>query len=606
MLEGFVGRIGGAVRDFFAREPERQAAQIQRGLGVPYLGHGTGGVIGGVGGAWGRNPYLDYLYLEQDLVSRYIEYENMDDYPEIEVALDIYADDATVPRADGETTIWGYANDSNVKKDIDDELFRIGAHNDLWPMVRTLCKYGDVYAEIVLGREQKDGVIGLNFLPPPTMRRIEHPREGLLGFMQNPTGQFPQDLTTFWNFWTQQGKEQHGVEFFNKYKDQFNTLSMSVMFEDWEVVHWRLRGKHLRSIYGYPVIEPARWPWRRLALVEDAAIFYKLERTPARHAFYIDIGSDDARRGKKKLEDARRDLSRKRYVNKQGQLDTRFNILAPDEDFFIPVRDGKRLTDVELLQGADFSETDTLDYFRNKLVASLKTPRSYMGMEAGEARNMLSSEDIRFARTVMRVQQTTRMGWHQVMRVHFAAQQRDVDPGSYDIRMTVPSQIMDLARNEVLSARADLATRLQELVGTRWVLVNVLGMSEDEAVTVMDDRRGELKAQAKVDAEAEKIRNPPPPEGEGGGFESAAPGSGRSLVESVRGRGPQRQPIAARRRWEQDFESRGGRSAEAAAAKKLDKILSENADIRQRLHSISGLLGDIRAAHRPVHFEPRK
>ena len=437
-----------------------------------------------MGGAWGRSPFVDYLYLEQDLVARYIEYEEMDDYPEVGVALDIYADDATVPAADDETVIWGYSADKDVKEEIDHVLAKVNAHDDIWAQVRTLCKYGDVYAEIVLGDAPKEGVIGVNFLPPPTVRRIEHPKLGLLGFMQNPTGMFPSDLTSFWNFWSQHaerpGKTSAGMaKAYRAHAQNFSKFSTAVMFEDWEVIHWRMRGKHLRSIYGHPVIEPARWPWRRLALMEDAAIFYKLERTPSRHAFYIDIGSDDARRGRKKLQDARRDLSRKRYVDSSGNLDTRFNILAPDEDFFIPVRDGKRLTDVELLQGADFSETDTLDYFRKKLVSSLKVPQSYMGSSEGEARNMLSSEDIRFARTEMRVQQATRRGWHKLMRVHFAAQGRQVKPEDYDVRMAVPSQILDLARSEVMSAKADLASRLQEIVGTKWVITNVLGFSED-------------------------------------------------------------------------------------------------------------------------------
>ena len=936
-IEGFVGRLGSVVRDFFAREPERHAAQVQRGLGTPYLGHGKGSVGGAMGGAWGQSSFVDYLYLEQDLVSRYIEYEEMDDYPEVgclegscmvftlewgwkrieelaaygdsfyvisydrdrkslvpakatkamvsapdghgkamvrvtldngtqivctsdhtfmtkdgewvdagdlmptmrlmpgvfrlgclggsfdgiywqihqpspdsklrssdgkrwmwlhrlvaeemlgieqgsgdiihhgrndslnnspenlfietnsshamhhiagidnsmflpewtderkaeqaekmrgntfsrgckrsekhkkaismaqngrrksedhrlkiglsqptridlsradvesalnlcgtiaeaarllgvswgtlkrnaerydllvdgnnhrvlrveviderpavydlhvpgfhnfvcdgvvvhNTALDIYADDATVPTADDETVIWGYSNDKDVKQEIDHVLAKVGAHDDIWAQVRTLCKYGDTYAEIVLGSDSKDGVIGLNFLPPPTVRRIEHPNVGLLGFMQNPTGLFPSDLTSFWNFWSQYvvgGSSANMSRAYQAYAQSFSKFSTAVMFEDWEVVHWRLRGKHLRSIYGYPVIEPARWPWRRLALMEDAAIFYKLERTPSRHAFYIDIGSDDARRGKKKLEDARRDLSRKRYVNKQGQLDTRFNILAPDEDFFIPVRDGKRMTDVELIQGADFSETDTLDYFRRKLVSSLKVPQSYMGSAEGEARNMLSSEDIRFARTEMRVQHATRRGWHKVMRVHFAAQGRQVQPEDFDVRMAVPSQILDLARSEVMSAKADLATRLQEIVGTKWVLVNVLGFSEDEAVEILDDKRSQAIAQAQTDAETERLRAPP--------MESVA----SDTPDYVISRMLQAQSVASARHrrsldWRREFESKGGRAAERAADRKLDKLLAENADIRKRLHAIGGLLSDIRAAHKPVHFEPRQ
>ncbi len=176
-------------------------------------------------------------------------------------------------------------------------------------------------------------------------------------------------------------------------------------------------------------------------------------------------------------------------------------------DCIVPISGGKDSTRIEVLQGPDYAETDTTEYHRDKLVVALKMPKSFMGAGGEATRGALSSEDIRFARTVMRLQREIRNGIRKALRVHLIAKGADVDRADFDVKMTVPSAIMELARLEVMSATADLAQRMQETVPVKWILMNLYKFSEEEATRMMAEKDSETKRRAKVEAAAQKILN---------------------------------------------------------------------------------------------------
>jgi hypothetical protein len=329
---GFIQNIA----KFFQRD---KGAQVQsQGRGYPF-DDPTGGAIESmsVSGS-GTRSLSAALSMDQNLMQRYADYENMDDYPELQAALDIYADDATIPHSVRGRTIWAESKDNVVRSVVDDLLHRrLRIEEDIWLAVRTLCKYGNCFAEIV---SSDVGVIGLNFLPVPTMRRMVTPKGDLIGYIQDLSGSFSIDI-----------KDYKKIE---DLKERFKEKGM-VFFEPWEIVHWRLQSKFVRSLYGYSILDAARWIWKRLAMLEDTALVYKLTRSPGRYAFYVDTGDMPPMEARAYVNKVRRTYKKRTLVNPTtGQMEFKNNPLSPEDDIWIPTRGGKESTRVDVLSGPDW------------------------------------------------------------------------------------------------------------------------------------------------------------------------------------------------------------------------------------------------------------
>lgn len=999
ITEGFVAGVAGGVRKFFAREGEARMA-IQRG-GTPSVERA--GLPFNLVSQFGYDSLSEYLRIDQDLQARYTDAEEMDEYSEISSALDLYADDATMPNEEG-LAVWVNSDNKGVEQDLTDMLHKqVLIEDDVWGLARTLCKYGSSFGELLVGEQ---GLVGINFLPPPTVRRVEGPQGQLVGFVQDTRGEFNVSLEDFYRLARERGAEG----------ERRRPPGELTIFEDWELVHWRLRGKHLRSVYGHGVIDPARWIWKRLSLLEDALLIYKLSRAPARYAFYVDVGENDMERGMAYVNRVKNQFVKKKFVRPDGKLDMRHNPLcltgdtriprldgtvqaladmvaafergedqwvwttdlddmgrvrpgkvtwagktrraaqlvevlldngekirvtpdhkmirrngqtalakdlapgdslmpyrrtvstkakgyqmagyemlycpkdkcmkyghrlvaseyglrqaglvlhhknfdrldnrptnllplshpdhvrlhaaagqsgghavaakrrvdleldqrikeasrrniiaynkspakrartaelnrerdqgrflreynesakhgqdnvarsaamtrlwerpgfreavresralvlprefidgvaalvrenptAPvdeiaglanrvlgatlkrangrpvrvhrhmllravradghegfrefraaiagnnhkvvsvtwlseredtytltvdvthtfalaagvfvcnshDEDFWIPSRGGKDSTRIEVLQGPDYAETDTVEYHRDKLVSALKVPKSYMGFGGEATKGALSSEDIRFARTVMRIQREIRGGLKKACRVHLIAKGADVDRHSFDVRMSVPSAILELAKLEVMSATADLATRAGEILSTKWALTTLFKYSEEEAEKLMREKDDDVVRKARAEAEAQKLiaqatAPAAEPGGEGAPESGAEPEGAEAGEEEPEGSKwppsapdevPERAAHFARsgemalmerrlerllksqaRVFEQSFD-RKMRVSKDEAAGRVSEVLRRDPDLAKRLRNVESLLSEVRAGMRP-------
>lgn len=643
LIEGFTKKAADKVSQYFARHDSTSMqthllpASVQ--VGAPSVQAAlTAGRQYGLG-VYGVES-LTGLSVDQDLLARYADYENMDDYPEIASALDIYADDATMPSLEaGGRSIWVTSPNNRVVKDLDHVLHdRVKIEDDIWGLARTLAKYGNAFGELLISDK---GLVGINYLPPPTMRRVEDERTGrLLGFVQDFRGGVNISPEEFVRLLEDRrriaaGLAGKGQQFVGGRAVASTVYSDVVVFEDWEVIHWRIMSKHMRSAYGFSIMEPARWIWKRLSLLEDAVLIYKLSRAPSRYAFYVDIGELDAARGLAYINQVKNQFIKRKFYNPAtGQIDLRHNPLAMDEDFWIPVRNGKETTRIDVLQGPDYSEVDTLEYHRDKLVSALKVPKPYLGYGGEATRAALSSEDIRFARTVMRLQRELRNGFKRALRVHMIAVGVDPDKVKYEVAMTVPSSILELARMEAMSATSDVAQRMAELVSNKWILMKLFKFSEQEVEQIEKEReeeairRGELEAKVQ---QAQELGG----EGEfgfdrefGGGEEE--PGFGgeeepEGGEEGVEGAEEARQPRPLlgsrdsanrprhRRRVKLSQPQRQARAGlgefrsapgcrsngqEAEAERRLEELLRTDRELAKRVRTIEGLLRDVRASTR--------
>jgi len=982
LLEGFTNTVSTQIRQFFARAPEMQASALKRGgnpsverAGLPY----------NLVSQFGGDGLAEHLRIDQDLQARYTDAEEMDEYPEIASSLDIYADDSTTPNMEEGQSVWVQAEDKTISDDLNDMLHkRVLIDDDAWGLARQLGKYGNAFGEMLVSQQ---GLIGINYIAPPTVRRVEGPKGELLGFVQDVRGEFNLSLEDFY----QLAKNRDSASVKGRAPGELT------VFEDWEVLHWRLRGKHLRSVYGHGVIDPARWIWKRLNLLEDALLIYKLSRAPSRYAFYIDTGELDHERGMAFVNRVKNQFTKKRFVNPStGKIDMRYNPLclrgdtqvplldgttktlvemteayergeeqwvyssdlddqgrvrpgkvawagktrrdaelvrvtldngqsvvvtpdhkmirrsgekvqaqellpgdslmpyrsrvsskakgealegydltycpkaqkslythrfvardlgiyrkgevihhsnlqrmdnAPgnltsmdplehralhirlgqaggkavamlrkvdsgldarlreastrnitrynkseskrmrtsvlnkerdqgrfireynvsekhskdnvarsramsgmwsdkvrrdqaasnmrikfppifieglfelirqnptasmdeiagaatdalattlnaantrnvksihrhmlrkvaleqgysdfgelrkaavddnhkvvsvewlseredtytltvepahtfavsagvfvcnshDEDFFIPTSGGKDSTRIEVLNGPDYAETDTLEYHRDKLVAALKIPKVYLGFGGESTKSSLSTEDIRFARTIMRIQKEMRSGYKKACRVHLVASGADPDAIDYDVMMEVPSAILELAKVEVMSATSDLAQRMGEYVSTKWMLTSLFEFTDTEAERVMKEREKETLEKGKIEAKIQGLlakaqmggeeaampaEDEPPPPAETKATPPAKEGLSRRdlhLMEQRLARVLQQREEATQRNFDRKMDSRW------KAEDKARELIRDDPAFKRRISRVEALVGEIRGSMR--------
>jgi intein/homing endonuclease len=338
------------------------------------------------------------------------------------------------------------------------------------------------------------------------------------------------------------------------------------------------------------VLESARWLYKRLILLEDSMLVYRLRRSPERRVFYVDVGDLPPREAMAHVNNVRQQHRKKKFFNAgTGKLDVRYNAFGQDEDFYVPVRKGQEGSRIEVLQGPQWQAIDDVDYFKNKLWASIKIPKAYLGQEEGVVRNILSSQDVRFARTVLRVQRQIINGTHKIGRVHLAALGIDPAQAPFTTHMTVPSAIFELAQVEVMNARADLAGRMREFVSAYWILSTIFGMNDDAIQTIMKQREQEAESQARQEAKAAQIQaqaTEPAPEGVP---ESTRASRGKYVSDRVSGSLPPSKGSGISER--QLFA--GDREAEKRASEKLDRLLKNDKDLARRLEELRHLTQEI-------------
>jgi hypothetical protein len=617
------------VRTILARDKDKVAIQLARGAT-------SSGAITGSGRdmlqVFGYDAIASYLNVENDLMSRFADYEEMDDEATLSTSLDIYGDDSTQPDLERRRTIWCVSPDRTIEELLDRDLFQrtLRADEEAWTISRGLCKYGNDYEEILIN---ESGVVGLNFLPAATIRRIEGPRGELYGFVQDFRGKYGYTPGMFKDLLVKRKAGQTPHANLQNMDWQRPDRTRAIALEDWEVVHFRLHGRVRRSVYGHSVFEPARWLFKRLMLLEDAATIYRLQRAPERYAFYVDVGNLPPGEALAYTNKVRQMYKKKRFYNPNtGRLDLRWEPLTQDDDIWIPMsKDGG--TRVEVLGAPAWQHMDDIEYFRDKMFAAIKIPKAYLAQEQGVARQVLSSEDVRFARTILRVQQELKNGFGRICRLHLAALGLNPYAVPYEVQMTVPSAIFELANMEVRNARADFANRMQAFVSQYWILSHVFEMSDGEIQEIIKQRQEEaerqgdletgmqIKAQTAMNtafppemqaAQAGAQKNGAQPTPQAGTQKPSSPAAQEAFARAANeyikqlSQGPKNgnghhRPASHLHPWrtfaisEQELFA-GNREHEKRAEQQLEKLLQNDRQMAKQLREVSGLIGDLRSA----------
>lgn len=419
------------------------------------------------------NPALNFQTLRTQL---YSEYEAMDTDAIISSALDVLADEALLVNDKGDMlTI--KSSDENIKRILENLFYDVlNIEFNLWSWVRGMLKYGDFFLKLEIS--EKFGVY--NVLPYSVYHISrqegvdpEHPTK--VTFQFDPDGLAS---STDPNYVPKDGKTV-------------------ITLENYEVAHFRLLTDTNYLPYGRSYIEPARKIYKQLTLCEDAALIHRIMRAPEKRIFYINVGQIPPNEVEQFMQKTINTMKKTPYVGPDGQYNLRFNMQNMMEDFYIPVRGGDTTTKVETTPGLNYDGIQDIRYYQEKLFAALKIPKAYMGFEeqlSGKA--TLSAEDIRFARTVERIQRIVEAELTKIATVHLYTQGFTGESlVNFELKLTTPSVIFEQEKIALLKEKVDLASQMLDthMFPSDYIYETIFGLSEDEYLEMRELVREDAK-----------------------------------------------------------------------------------------------------------------
>jgi hypothetical protein len=442
-----------------------------------------------IGQQWQKvesNLYTQAVYYEPTRMASYYDYESMEYTPEISAALDIYAEESTTPDKEGHM-LQIYSESKRIKQVLVD-LFnnRLDINTNLPMWTRNTCKFGDNFVYLKLDPEK--GIVGCQQLPNIQIERLEK------GMRFQPD-KYSQEM------------ENDALKFTWKEKN--------MEFNVWEIGHFRILGDDRKLPYGTSMLEKARRIWKQLLLSEDAMLIYRVSRAPERRVFKVFVGNMDDKDVDPYVQRVASKFKRDQVADPStGNVDMRYNQLAVDQDFFIPVRDAAATNPIETLPGGtNLAEIADIEYIQKKLVTALRIPKAYLGFEeaVGDGKN-LSLLDIRFARTINRIQKSMIAELNKIAIIHLFLLGFEDELTNFTLGLTNPSKQSDLLGIEVWKEKitlykdavAEIANSVAP-VSASWAKKHILGFSDEEIKLDIQQQRVERAVAAELGKTAEVI-----------------------------------------------------------------------------------------------------
>jgi hypothetical protein len=384
------------------------------------------------------------------------DYDVMDMDPIIASALDIYSDECLVPSEFGNVLTIRSQNE-NIKR-ILENLFNdiLNVEFNMWSWTRNMCKYGDFFLRLEISPEY--GVYLVHPISPYEITRVE--------------GSDPKNI--------------------NYVKFQHDGLGGGMEYENFEIAHFRLLSDSNFLPYGKSMIEPARRVWKQLSLMEDAMLIHRIMRAPEKRIFQIDVGNLPPSEIDGAMQKIISQVKKVPYVDERtGDYNLRFNLNNMVEDFYLPVRGGDSGTKIDTLPGMEFTGIDDLEYVRNKMMAALKIPKAFLGYdESISGKATLAAEDVRFSRTISRIQRIIVSELTKIAIVHLYVQgYQDASLVDFQLELSNPSTIFEQEKISIWQEKMNVATDMMEsdMFSRRWIYNKVFNISTDEIDDMSDE-----------------------------------------------------------------------------------------------------------------------
>ncbi len=442
---------------------------------------------------YGAQFNLNYQYLRTTL---YSEYDVMDQDAIIASALDILSDESTLKNDMGEVLQIRSSNE-DIQKILYNLFYDVlNVEFNLWMWIRQMCKYGDFFLKLEIAEK-----FGVYNVIPYTAYHIER-IEG-----QNPDN--PSDIKYRWN---PEGFAGSSYGYYSM-PNQVDNDNTGITYDNYEMAHFRMVTDVNYLPYGRAYIEPSRKLFKQYTLMEDAMLIHRIARAPEKRIFYVNVGAIPPNEVEAFMQKTISSMKRTPYMDEQtGEYNLRYNMQNMLEDFYIPVRGNDNATKIDTTPGLSYDGIQDVEYLRDKLFAALKIPKAFLGYDENvEGKATLAAEDIRFARTIDRIQRIVLSELNKIALVHLYTQGYTAENmTNFELSMTTPSIIYDQERIELLKSKAELAGQLLEqgLVPSDWIYHNIYHFSEDQYDEYRDLAREDAKRKFRLDQIAAEGNDP--------------------------------------------------------------------------------------------------
>jgi hypothetical protein len=443
---------------------------------------------GGYGSHHGR--YEAAMAFQGARLQLFRDYDMMDNDPIISSVLDIYADESTVK--DEFSRILSIKTDNTEVQEILQNLFYdiLNVEFNLWPWIRNMAKYGDLFLYLDIHPEY--GIVNVIPLSIYETTRIEG---------EDPENPF-------------------GVKF--KIQNDFLNLGKKE-FDAYEIAHFRLLSDTNFLPYGKAMIEGGRRVWKQLQLMEDAMLIHRIMRAPDKRKFKIDIGNIPPNEVETYMQRIIDRMKKAPLVDpKTGDYNLRYNMMNVVEDFYMPVRGRESGTDIETMQGLQFNAIEDIEYLRNKLLAAFKVPKSFIGYEEDvNGKATLAAQDVRFARTIERIQRIMISELTKLAIIHLYVQgYRDEELVNFELALTNQSTLYEQEKINIWKEKFQLARDMTggqaQILSQDWVYKHILEMSEEEVEkereNILEDIKRTTEQQAAAQPQQPGMEQPAYPE----------------------------------------------------------------------------------------------
>jgi hypothetical protein len=420
---------------------------------------------------YGTGQTASSMAYQQVRIDLFRDYDSMDMDPILSSALDVYSDETTARNEMG-NVLKIHHEDDQIKQILENLFYDIiNVEFNLWPWTRNLVKYGDFFLQLEIA--DKLGIVNVMPLSTYEVSRVENfdpenPQrvKFIYAPYQNPSGGYGQTPK----------KE----------------------FENYEMAHFRLNSDSNFLPYGKSMIEGARRVWKQLMLMEDAMLIHRVMRAPEKRIFKIDVGNIPPNEVDNYMQKIINGSKKVPFVDERtGDYNLKYNMQNLIEDYYMPVRGNDNGTSIDTLKGLEYNMIDDINYLKGKLMAALKIPKAFLGYEEDvNGKATLAAQDVRFAKTIERIQRVLISELTKVAIVHLYAQGITDDRlTDFTLELTIPSKIYEQEQVELYTSKVALIQQMQQtkMFSKEWMYEAVMKLAKDEQDTmtlqVLDDTK---------------------------------------------------------------------------------------------------------------------
>jgi hypothetical protein len=420
---------------------------------------------------YGTGATQSSMAYQQVRIDLFRDYDSMDMDPILSSALDVYSDETTARNEMG-NVLKIHHEDDQIKQILENLFYDVlNVEFNLWPWTRNLVKYGDFFLQLEIA--DKLGIVNIMPLSTYEVSRVEqfdpeNPQrvKFIYAPYQNPSGGYGQTPK----------KE----------------------FENYEMAHFRLNSDSNFLPYGKSMIEGARRVWKQLMLMEDAMLIHRVMRAPEKRIFKIDVGNIPPNEVDNYMQKIINGSKKVPFVDERtGEYNLKYNMQNLIEDYYMPVRGNDNGTSIDTLKGLEYNMIDDINYLKGKLMAALKIPKAFLGYEEDvNGKATLAAQDVRFAKTIERIQRVLISELTKVAIIHLYAQGITDDRlTDFTLELTIPSKIYEQEQVELYTSKVALIQQMQQtkMFSKEWMYEAVMKLAKDEQDTmtlqVLDDTK---------------------------------------------------------------------------------------------------------------------